>query len=340
MFTSNWTLLHPSKFLLMGIPGLQHAHLWISIPFCCIYMVTIFGNFLLLGVIKTEPSLHEPMYLFLSMLAGADLVVTTTTVPKALRIFWFENEDIHINGCLMQLFFLHAFSTMESGFILAMAFDRYMAICKPLRHSAVLTKDVIAKIGLAVVLRGILLFSPHPLLLKWLPYCKGNIIFHTYCEFMCLVKPACVDTTVQRYFGLIVACLMGGLDLILIILSYICILQAVFKLPTKEAQAKSLGICSSHAGAILVSYFPAFFSILTHRFGHSVSPCVHIIIANIYVLLPPMANPIIYGVRTKKIREGALKILSRSSLPIQKAESSKREKCWDAAPAPVPDHSA
>ncbi|XP_054829900.1 olfactory receptor 52K2-like [Eublepharis macularius] len=308
MSASNWTLVHPSTFFLIGIPGLQHAHLWISIPFCCIYILTFLGNCLLLAIIKAEPSLHEPMYLFLSMLATADLVVTTTIVPQILSIFWFDNGNIHINGCLLQIFLLHSVSTMESGFILAMAFDRYVAICKPLRHSALLTKDVISRIGLAVVIRGALLLSPHPFLLRWLPFCRGNVISHTYCEFMALVKLACADTTAQKAYSLTVAFLTGGLDLVLIILSYILIFQAVFQLPSKEARVKSLGTCGSHAGVILVFYIPAFFSFLTHRFGH-VAPHVHILVANMYLLFPPLMNPIIYGVRTKRIQHGLLKIL-------------------------------
>uniref|UniRef100_A0A670HTL2 G-protein coupled receptors family 1 profile domain-containing protein n=1 Tax=Podarcis muralis TaxID=64176 RepID=A0A670HTL2_PODMU len=278
MLASNWTLLHPSTFILVGIPGLQDVQIWISIPFCCLYILTLLGNCLLLVVVKREPSLHEPMYLFLCMLAGADLVVTTTIVPKILSIFWFGHGSIHINGCLAQIFLLHSFSTMESGFILAMAFDRYMAIC-----------------------------NPHPFLLKWLPYCRGNVILHTYCEFMALMKLTCVDTGAERAYSLLVAFLTGGLDLVLIIVSYILIFQAVFQLPSKEARVKSLGTCGSHACVILVFYTPAFFSFLTHRFGH-VAAHVHILVANIYLLLPPMMNPIIYGVRTKRIQQGLFKI--------------------------------
>ncbi|XP_077784091.1 olfactory receptor 52K2-like [Podarcis muralis] len=307
MLASNWTLLHPSTFILVGIPGLQDVQIWISIPFCCLYILTLLGNCLLLVVVKREPSLHEPMYLFLCMLAGADLVVTTTIVPKILSIFWFGHGSIHINGCLAQIFLLHSFSTMESGFILAMAFDRYMAICKPLRHAAVLTNDVVAKMGLTIVLRGAILLSPHPFLLKWLPYCRGNVILHTYCEFMALMKLTCVDTGAERAYSLLVAFLTGGLDLVLIIVSYILIFQAVFQLPSKEARVKSLGTCGSHACVILVFYTPAFFSFLTHRFGH-VAAHVHILVANIYLLLPPMMNPIIYGVRTKRIQQGLFKI--------------------------------
>ncbi|XP_072472730.1 olfactory receptor 52K2-like [Notamacropus eugenii] len=310
MSFSNKTNLHPSTFILIGIPGLENAHIWISIPFFLVYMLALLGNFALLLIIKTDPSLHEPMYIFLCMLAVADLIVCTTAIPKLLSLFWFKDREIQFEACLTQIFLIHSCSTMESGFFLAMAFDRYVAICKPLRHSAILTHTVIGSLGLAIVFRGAVLLSPHPFLLRWLPYCKTNIISHTYCEFMALIKLACAETRIRRAYSLVVAFLTGGLDFILIICSYILILHTVFQLPSKDARLKTLGTCASHVCVILVSYTPAFFSFITHRFGHHIAPHVHIFVANIYLLIPPMVNPIIYGVRTKRIRERILKVFS------------------------------
>ncbi|XP_004717545.1 olfactory receptor 52D1-like [Echinops telfairi] len=308
MLSYNKTDVHPSNFILLGIPGLEAAHIWISIPFCVVYILALLGNLSLLFVIKTDPSLHEPMYLFLCMLAVADLIVCTTAVPKLLSLFWFDDGEIRLEACLTQVFLIHSCSTMESGFFLVMAFDRYVAICNPLRHSMILTNTVVKGMGFAIVLRGTVLLSPHPFLLRWLPYCKTNIIPHTYCEFMALIKISCAETRIRRAYSLIVAFLTGGVDFILIICSYILILHTVFHLPTKDARLKTLGTCGSHVLVILVSYTPAFFSFLTHRFGHHVAPHVHIFVANIYLLVPPMVNPIIYGVRTKKIRDRFFKV--------------------------------
>uniref|UniRef100_A0A8D1Z173 G-protein coupled receptors family 1 profile domain-containing protein n=1 Tax=Sus scrofa TaxID=9823 RepID=A0A8D1Z173_PIG len=311
----NKTDVHPSTFILIGIPGLEAAHIWISIPFCVGYLLALLGNCSLLFIIKTAPSLHEPMYLFLCMLAVADLTVCTTAVPKLLSIFWFHDREIHFEACLTQVFLIPSCSTMESGFFLAMAFDRYVAICNPLRHSAILTHAVTWGMGLAVVLRGTALLSPHPFLLRWLPYCRTNVLSHTYCEFMALIKIACAETRVLRAYSLAVAFLTGGVDFLLIICSYVLVLHTVFHLPSKDARLKTLGTCGSHVCVMLVSYTPAFFSFLTHRFGHHVAAHVHIFVANIYLLVPPMVNPVIDGVRTKKIRDRFLKFFS-SSKPL------------------------
>ncbi|XP_035883470.1 olfactory receptor 52K2-like [Phyllostomus discolor] len=312
MLVQNRTNIHPNTFYLLGIPGLEAAHVWISIPFCLVYLLAVMGNCTLVLIIKTHPSLHEPMYLFLCMLSVNDLMLCTTAIPKILSLFWFNDREINFNACLTQIFFIHSLSTMESGFLLAMAFDRYVAICNPLRHSTILTHGTIMALSLAIVLRGIILLTPHPFLLMRLSYCKTNIIAHTYCEFMALIKLACANTRIHRFYGLILAFLTGGMDFILIICSYIFILHAVFHLPSKEARLKTLSTCGSHVWVILVFYIPAFFSFITHRFGHNIAPHIHIFTANIYLLIPPMMNPIIYGVKTKNIRESFLKIFTRT----------------------------
>ncbi|XP_074836499.1 olfactory receptor 52K1-like [Carettochelys insculpta] len=302
VFASNSTGSDLSVFFLMGIPGLEDLHLWISIPFCSVFSVALIGNCTLLYVIKTESSLHKPMFYFLAMLAVIDLVLSTTTVPKILSIFWFNSREISFNACLMQMFFLHSFSIMESALLLAMAFDRYVAICNPLRYTTILTNSVIVKIGLAALFRAVLLMVPLPFLLRRLPYCQSHVISHCYCEHMAVVKLACADTTFNNIYGIIVALFIVGLDLLFIVLSYIKILRAVLSLASKEEQLKAFGTCGSHISAILVFYIPVVLSSTVHRFGRVVAPHVHILMANFYLLFPPMMNPIVYGVRTKQIR--------------------------------------
>ncbi|KAM7179325.1 olfactory receptor 52R1-like [Macrochelys suwanniensis] len=311
MSDSNTTdFTNPSTFILLGIPGLEAAHVWISIPFCAMYAIAVLGNSTILFIVKREPSLHVPMYYFLCMLAVTDLVLCTSTVPKTLSIFWFNSREINFNACLTQLYFIHCFSVMESGILVAMALDRYVAICNPLRHSTTLTNTVVAKIGLAVVLRGGMLVMPHPFLARRWPYCRTNIILHSYCEHMAVVKLACADIRISSYYSLFVIFSVIGLDVFFITVSYIHILWAIFSLPTKDAQLKTFGTCGSHLCIILAFYIPGLTSFLMYRFGHNVALHFHILMANMYLLVPPMLNPIIYGVRTKQIRDRLIWILA------------------------------
>ncbi|XP_024078546.1 olfactory receptor 52R1-like [Terrapene carolina triunguis] len=300
--SSTTNVTNPSTFILLGIPGLEAAHVWISIPFCTMYAIAILGNFTILFIVKMEPSLHGPMYYFLCMLAVNDLVVSTSILPKMLAIFWFNSREISFSACLTQLYVFHCFSVTESGIFVAMALDRYVAICDPLRHASTLTNAMVAKIGVTIVLRGSMLALPFPFLLRQWPYCKTNIIPHPYCVHIAVVKLACSDTRVGSYYGLFVLLCVKGLDVIFIVVSYTQILRAIFCLPTKDARLKTFGTCISHLCAILVFYIPGLFLFLAVRFNQNVPLHFHVLIANVYLLMPPMLNPIIYGVRTKHIR--------------------------------------
>ncbi|KAM7180729.1 olfactory receptor 52D1-like [Macrochelys suwanniensis] len=311
MSDSNTTdFTNPSTFILLGVPGLEAAHVWISIPFCAMYVIVILGNFTILFIVNMELSLHVPMYDFLCMLAVTDLVISTSVVPKMLSIFWFNSREIDFSACLTQMYVIHCFTLMESGIFVAMAFDRFVAICDPLRHSSILTNPMVGKIGLAVVLRSSILVLPYPFLARRWPYCRTNIIHHSYCEHMAMVKLACADIRISSYYSLSMALLVTGLDVFFIAVSYTQILRAIFSLPTKDARLKTLGTCSSHLFVILAFYIPGLFSFITHRFGHNVPLHFHILMANEYLLVPPMLNPIIYGVRTKQIRDRLLRLFT------------------------------
>ncbi|XP_006183167.2 olfactory receptor 52D1 [Camelus ferus] len=291
----------PATFLLMGIPGLEHLHVWIGIPFCSTYVVAQVGNVTILAVVRAERSLHEPMFFFLCMLSITDLVLSTSTLPRMLCLFWLGAHDIAFDACLTQMFFIHSFTAMESGFFLAMAIG-FVAIGHPLRHSTILTHACITIMGIIVVIRWVAFFSPHPILLKQLPCCRTRIIAHTYCEFMAVVKLACMDTGATKSYILSMASVIGPCDAVLVAISYAFILRSEFRLPSQEASFKAPGTCGSHVCVILVFYSTAGFSIFTHRFGKHIPAHIHIFIANMYFSVPPFLNPIMYGVRTKKIK--------------------------------------
>ena len=293
----------PPSFILNGVPGLEDVHIWISFPFCSMYVVAMAGNCGLLYLIYCEDSLHKPMYYFLAMLSLTDLVMCSSTVPKALFIFWFHLKKIGFDGCLIQMFFVHTLTGMESGVLMLMALDRYVAICYPLRYATVLTNSVIAKAGLLTFLRGVMLVIPFTFLTKRLPYCRGNVILHTYCDHMSVAKISCGNVKVNAIYGLMVALLIGGFDILCITVSYTMILQAVVSLSSAEARQKAFSTCTAHIFAIVITYVPAFFTFFTHRFGgRSIPPHIHIIMANLYLLMPSTMNPIVYGIKTKQIR--------------------------------------
>ncbi|XP_004483925.2 olfactory receptor 52A1-like [Dasypus novemcinctus] len=300
--------LNPSTVTLIGIPGLQHVQFWIGFLFLAVCLVALLGNIFLLIIIPTERRLHQPMYIFLAVLAATDLGLCVAIAPKMLAIFWFGSCSIAFDACLAQLFFIHTLQGMESGILLAMAFDRYVAICNPLRHKSILTPFVLVWMVLVVAIRATVLVGILPILLKRLQFFHSVVIAHSYCEHMAVVKLAAEDVHVNKSYGLFVAFAILGFDMIFVFISYILIFQTVFHLPQKEARLKAFNTCTAHIFVFLEFYILAFFSFFSHRFGH-VLPYMHILLSTIYLLVPPALNPIVYGLKSKEICRRVTQIL-------------------------------
>ncbi|XP_064412918.1 olfactory receptor 52E4-like [Latimeria chalumnae] len=306
MSAYNRTAFHPSVFVLAGFPGLEEYYLHFSILFCVLYLLAVTCNLALLCIIKADHNLHEPMYIFLSILATVDLVLSSTTFPKLLAILWFGDSTITFEGCFVQMSFAHFFTAMESTILVVMAFDRYVAICKPLHYTAIFTNSFIVKLGTVSVLRSAVLSLPQYMYSSQLSFCSSNVIPHYYCDHTTTLSIACADITINKIFGILLTMLISGADITLIFFSYLLILRAVFKLGSARARWKTFSTCVSHFCVILYFYTAVLFSIFTKRFGNIPSE-YNILVASSYVLIPPALNPIIYGIRTKEIRQAFLR---------------------------------
>ncbi|XP_044880039.1 olfactory receptor 51G2-like [Mauremys mutica] len=308
MSAVNETKFNPDIFLLTGMPGQEDVHLWISVPFCLVYFISIVGNSVILFIIKTDPSLHEPMYIFLSMLAVTDLGISITTIPTILGIYLFNSREISLSACFTQLFFIHFLAKIESSMLLMMAFDRFIAICNPLRYASILTLPRIAKMGFLFVLRGVAVALPFPFLLRRFRYCRTNVLSHSYCLHQDIMKLACADITVNNIYGLFITLITVWLDSLLIFLSYVMILKAVLSITSHAECLRALNTCVSHLCAVLVFYMPEFSLTVIHRFWKSSSPLLQILLGYIYLLGPPLINPIVYSMKSKHLRARIIKV--------------------------------
>ncbi|XP_017388310.1 olfactory receptor 51A7-like [Cebus imitator] len=310
MFLLNTSDVEVSTFLLIGIPGLEHAHIWISIPICLMYLMAILANCTILFVIRTEHSLQEPMFYFLSMLALSDLGLSFSSLPTMLRIFLFNNMGISVDACIAQEFFIHGFTDMESSVLLIMSFDRFVAIRNPLRYRSILTSFRVLQIGLAFAIKSILLVLPLPFTLKRLRYCNKRLLSHSYCLHQDIMKLACSDNRVNFYYGLFVAlCIM--LDSGFVAMSYVFILKTVLCIVSHGERLKALNTCVSHICAVLIFYVPIITLATMHRFAMHKSPLAMILIADAFLLVTPLMNPTVYCVKTRQIR---VKVLGKLDL--------------------------
>ncbi|XP_049747272.1 olfactory receptor 51G2-like [Elephas maximus indicus] len=297
-----------STFLVTGIPGVEARHIWISIPFCAMFFISLVGNVTIIMVIWREQTLHVPMYLFLAMLAASDLGLSLFTFPTMLRIFWLDARELTLSACFTQMFFIHLFQVSESAVILAMAFDRYVAISRPLHYSSILTNSIITRIGLAIFVRTLTVQVPFPILLRRLCFCYSNVLSHSYCLHPDIIKLSCSDTRVNSILGLFVVLSTMGLDFLFILLSYVLILKTVLSIASHGGRLKALNTCISHLCAVVLFFTPMICLSMLHRFGPRLPSHIYVLVANMHFLIPPVMNPIVYVVKTKQIRDKILKL--------------------------------
>uniref|UniRef100_A0A8C0X4X2 Olfactory receptor n=1 Tax=Castor canadensis TaxID=51338 RepID=A0A8C0X4X2_CASCN len=301
--TYNTTMELSATFLLMGIPGLQSSYLWLAISLSAMYTISLLGNSFIMAIICMNSTLQEPMYCFLYVLAAVD-IMASSVVPKMVSIFCSGDSSISFNACFTQLYFFHSTTAIETGLLLAMAFDRYVAICKPLHYNRILTSQVILKMCVTTVFRAVISMTPLIWMLSHLPFCGSTVVLHSYCEHMAVAKLACADPMPSSFYSLICSSIIAGSDVAFITASYVLILRAVFGLSSKNAQWKALGTCSCHVAVMALFYLPGVASIYVAWLGQDTVPLhTQVLLADLYLIIPPTLNPIIYGIRTKKIRE-------------------------------------
>ncbi|XP_032004376.1 olfactory receptor 52I2-like, partial [Hylobates moloch] len=182
----NHTMETPASFLLVGIPGLQSSHLWLAISLSVMHIIAPLGNTLIVTAIWMDSTRHEPMYCFLCVLAAVDIVMASLVVSKMVSIFCSGDSSISFNACFTQMFFVHLATAVETGLLLTMAFDRYVAICKPLHYKTILIPQVMLGMSVTITIRAITAMTPLSWMMNHLPFCGSNVVVHSYCEHIAL----------------------------------------------------------------------------------------------------------------------------------------------------------
>ncbi|XP_066475480.1 olfactory receptor 52K1-like [Tiliqua scincoides] len=305
-----------TDFFLLAFPGLQKSRSLLAIPFFCIYLLILLANSMLIYIVKVENSLHSPMYLLIALLLVVNMFGTTTVLPKMLLSFVFGTSSISLAGCLVQMFFLYLALMLDTGILLMMALDRYVAICHPLRYADILTNRNLTFLMLATLVRSVCIVSPVVILASRVQFCRSNIIEHFACEHMALMKLSCGDTSKNRIVGMAVRSLTITFDLVFLTISYSKIILAALKMASGSARHKAFHTCSTHLIVLFIGYSSCLSSSVVFRVARSATQDVHNLLSAVYLLVPWAINPVIYGMRTKEIKDSLLKLFQRKSTPF------------------------
>lgn len=298
-----------STFVFRGFPELQKKRRLLALPFSASYLAVLLGNSLLVYVVRSVESLHSPMYFLICTLCVIDVLVVTAIIPNMLLSLLFDWDEISLAGCLTQMFFTHFLSSLESTLLLAMALDRYVAICQPLRYTKIINSSMFVKLLLFTLVRSGSIMATLVGLAGSLRFCGSNTIQHCYCDHMALVSLACDSTAKNSAAGLAVIVCFVGVDIPLIFFSYMKILSVVLRASAAgEDRWKAFHTCGTHLIVMMCFYLVGSVTFLSHNLNIPIPTDVNTFMGLMYLLFPATVNPIIYGVRTKEIRNGFFRI--------------------------------
>ncbi|KFP21626.1 Olfactory receptor 14J1, partial [Egretta garzetta] len=277
---------------------LQLLHFWL---FLGIYLAALLGNSLIIATIAFDHRLHTPMYFFLFNLSLLDLGSISTTVPKSMLNSLLETRAISYAGCASQLFMFIFLMSAEYYLLSVMAYDRYVAICKPLHYGTLLGSRACVHMAAAAWGTGFLSAVLHTVNIFSLPLCKGNAVDQFYCEVPQILKLSCSDTYLREVGLLMFSVFVDFVFFLFTVLSYVQIFSVVLRIPSQQGRHKAFSTCLPHLA--VVSLF-----ISTVVFAHikppSISsPSLDLVVAVLYSLVPPTVNPLIYSMRNKEIKD-------------------------------------
>ncbi|XP_073491136.1 olfactory receptor 10A4-like [Aquarana catesbeiana] len=307
MLTQRYNLNNRTTFFLQGFSDQSTSiQIILLIFFLVAYILSLMGNGLIILTITLDSHLHTPMYFFLRGLSVLEICSINVTVPKALGIFLSMDRSISFIGCATQMYIFFAVAVSECLFLAVMAFDRFIAICHPLRYTSVMTSFVCYQLAIGPWIVGFLLSLIHTSSIFRFPFCGSHHIAHFFCDIQPLLHLACINTFKIELYMFIVSVCGATVPFFLILCSYIKILSSVFLLRSKEARQKAMSTCSAHLVSVITFYGTAMYVHL--RLGTPLSSYKDRMSALFYCIIIPTINPLIYSLKNKDMKVALVKI--------------------------------
>ncbi|XP_044838098.1 olfactory receptor 14A16-like [Mauremys mutica] len=296
-----------TEFLLLGFSDIRELQILHFVVFLVIYLAAMMGNLLIIMVIALDHHLHNPMYFLLMNLSILDLGTISVTVPRSMANSLMNTRCISYSGCVAQVFFLVFFAVSDFALLTIMAYDRYVAICKPLHYETIMNRRACVQMAASAWITVILYSAVHTGNTFAISFCGGNMVDQFFCEVSQLLKLACSDTYLGEVELLIFSACLFLSCFVLIILSYTQIFQTVLRIPTEQGRHKALSTCLPHL--IVVSVFVSTVIFAYLKPTSSSTSGLDLMVAVLYSVLPPLMNPIIYSMRNKEIKASLRKLI-------------------------------
>ncbi|XP_066228243.1 olfactory receptor 2A12-like [Saccopteryx leptura] len=301
-----------SEFILLGFSRDPTSNRILFIVFLLLYLSSVLGNGLIVTLICLDKRLHTPMYFFLCILSLLDTGYITTTVPQMLVHLLAHSQTISFAGCWLQMYMFSVLGLSESILFVVMAYDRYVAICYPLRYTVILNWGLCTRLAAGTGACGFFFSLIHTFFTMRLPYCGPNVINHYFCEGPSVRSLACMDTHLIEIVDLVISVFMVVAPISLILASYVHIAQAILKIKSTKGRCKAFSTCASHLTVVSFFYAPATYIYI--RVNSNYSPERDKQISLFYNVFTALLNPVVYSLRNKDIKGAFLKVMGWSSV--------------------------
>lgn len=290
-----------TEFILIGFPNPWEIEITLFLLFLLILLATMFGNLIIIALIFTDHRLNSPMYFFLFHLSIIEIFGTLTVVPKMMQNFLLEKKSISFYGCLAQSYFYFLFGTSEYVLLAMMSYDRYIAICSPLRYNTVMSRKVCVCLVVSSWLGGFFSILIPTMMKLGLPYCGPNVIDHFFCDSAPLLHLACANIRLVEFIDFIVSLpiLLGSL--FLTVISYFYIISTILRIPSATGRQKAFSTCASHFTVVTIGYGTSVFIYVRPSQASSMS--FNKIASLVTTAVTPLLNPIIFTFRNQKVQE-------------------------------------
>ncbi|XP_038203998.1 olfactory receptor 13C9-like [Arvicola amphibius] len=310
----NRTLME--DFFLKGLSGYPRLEHLFFVLILIMYAVILVGNGTLIILSILDSHLHIPMYFFLGNLSFLDICFTTSSIPFILVRFLSERKTISLLGCAVQMFLGLAMGTTECVLLGMMAFDRYVAICNPLRYPIIMSKSSYVTMATGSWFSGVANSAVQTALVMRLPFC-GNVINHFLCEILAVMKMACTDISRNEFLMVVATTLFTLMPLLLIVVSYSLIISSILKIRSAEGRSRAFSTCSAHLTVVTIFYGTILFMYMKPKSKDTLKvddlDSTDKLISMFYGVVTPLMNPLIYSLRNKDVKE-AIKNLKRRFL--------------------------